>query len=195
MEDYRGSCWIDERRCKLDSARPAAQPGAELRSAGQPGAAVPTQTCYQARFTPYASKTSRSVTMPSSLCTSARFTTGRISIRFAPMRSSARSSPWSGWTCGKDSASTSSPSFLSAPSASSCCSLARLRTPITPRRSVTSQLWNLPERASSRASRTSISAGSSWVAVCMTLTTWRSPWRLRVSAEGRWMPSCTASAS
>src|SRR6266849_3741020 len=34
----------------------------------------------QARFTPYASSTSRSVTMPSNLWTSARFTTGRISI-------------------------------------------------------------------------------------------------------------------
>ena len=47
----------------------------------------------QARVTPYASKTSRSVTTPSNLCTSARFTTGRISIWFAPMRSSAKSSP------------------------------------------------------------------------------------------------------
>src|SRR5216684_4411972 len=92
----------------------------------------------QARLTPYASSTSRSVTMPSNLCTSARLTTGRISIRFAPMRSSAKSSPWSGWTCGKASASTNSPSFLSAPSANSCTSLERLITPTTPRRSATS---------------------------------------------------------
>src|SRR5664279_1267037 len=49
----------------------------------------------QARVTPYASKTSRSVTMPSNLCTSARLTTGRMSIWLAPMRSSAKSSPWS----------------------------------------------------------------------------------------------------
>ena len=38
-------------------------------------------------------QTSRSVTMPSSLWTFARFTTGRISRWFAPIRSSARSSP------------------------------------------------------------------------------------------------------
>ncbi len=34
----------------------------------------------QPRGTPYASSTSRSVTIPSNLCVSARFTTGRISI-------------------------------------------------------------------------------------------------------------------
>ena len=47
--------------------------------------------------------------MPSSLCTSARLTTGRTSISFAPMRSSAKSIPWSGWTCGKTSPSRGHP--------------------------------------------------------------------------------------
>jgi hypothetical protein len=45
--------------------------------------------------TPYDSKTSRWVMMPSSLCTSARLTTGRTSSRVIPMRSSAKSSAWS----------------------------------------------------------------------------------------------------
>src|ERR1035437_1963993 len=67
-DDYRHrSCWNKEVRALIRE---------ESSAKAKPD---------QARVTPYASKTSRSVTTPSNLCTSARFTTGNISIWFAPM--------------------------------------------------------------------------------------------------------------
>src|SRR5229473_5705795 len=80
----------------MDSTRPAFRPNSSAKvSVHNPG-------LDQVRLTPYAFSTSRSVTMPSNLCTSARFTTGRISISFVPMRSRAQIQTLVGMDVGKN---------------------------------------------------------------------------------------------
>jgi hypothetical protein len=83
--------YVDGKRCRCPHCGAVFEPETKGRVGG---GTLPRQAQARSRaLTPYASKTSRSVRMPSNLCTSARFTTGRISIWFAPMRSRAKSSP------------------------------------------------------------------------------------------------------
>lgn len=77
----------------------------------------------------------------------------------------------------------------------SLVSVERLMTPIKPCRSVTRLVRNSPARIRFKASLTVSSPRSDAGAGRMTRITCRSRRRWRISAFGKWMPSCTARAS